>query len=150
MNLPLGDRAAILAFAAGNREPTAVGANPMAQALGMRLLEVDDGRGVVLLDFEPAAQFVQGTGVLQGGAVAGMLDFAMAFATLATLGAAQSCATVNMTTSFLRAAPPGRYRARGEIQRRGRTMAFVRAELTAGHDPQTTIATATSVLAIIG
>ena len=58
-------------FIDGGRLPMAVDANPMAQALGMALHSVDEVRGNVELGFEPCASFLQGTGVLQGGALAG-------------------------------------------------------------------------------
>ncbi len=147
---PTADLAALRRFLASDRRPVAVDANPMAQALGMQLLDADAATGRVRLGFEPAAYFIQGTGVLQGGAVAGMLDFAMAFATMATLGEGEGCATVSLNTSFLKGAPSGRYVAEGELERRGRRMAFARATLAAADTPDTLVATASSVLTITG
>jgi len=144
------DLAALQRFFENGRQPTAVDTNPMAQALGMRLIDIDAQAGRIRLEFEPAPYFVQGTNVLQGGAVAGMLDFAMAFATLATVGAQQSCASVNLNTSFLKAAGPGRYVAVGELDRRARTMAFASATLATADEPDAPVATATSVLVITG
>ena len=69
MNTPEADIAAIRRFIDGGRLPMAVDANPMAQALGMALHSVDEVRGNVELGFEPCASFLQGTGVLQGGAL---------------------------------------------------------------------------------
>ncbi|HPP99180.1 MAG TPA: PaaI family thioesterase, partial [Ottowia sp.] len=100
------------------------------------------------LAFAPDPLFIQGTGVLQGGAVTAMLDFAMAFATLAALPVGGSCATVNLNTAFLRPAPRGRYLAVGEVERRGRQLAFTHARLLREDDGQT-VATATSTLALV-
>ena len=124
-------------------------ANPMALAMAMQIANIDTAAGTIDMAFEPPELFVQGVGVLQGGAVSAMLDFVMAFAVLAVLPLGQSCATSNLTVAFLRAAPQGRYRARGEIERRGRQLAFTRASLTRDCDPQTLIATATSTVVII-
>lgn len=132
------------------RHPTgscAVDSNPMAIALGMRLLEVGDDDAVTL-SFLPDPLFIQGTNVLQGGAVTAMLDFAMAFSVLAGLPAGASCATVNLTTAFLRAAPHGAYLARGWIERKGRTLAFAQASLAPAEAPRSVVATATSTLSI--
>lgn len=100
------------------------------------------------LAFAPDPLFIQGTGVLQGGAVTAMLDFAMAFATLAHLPVGGSCATVNLNTAFLRPAPQGRYIAVGEVERRGRQLAFTHARLLREED-RAVVATATSTLALM-
>lgn len=123
-------------------------ANPMAQALGTRIMRVDTGAGEVELAFAPHELFVQGAGVLQGGAVGAMLDFAMAFAVLAALPGGHSCATANLNVAFVRTAPQGRYRAIGQIERQGRQLAFTRARLFPDGGPEQWVASASSTLAI--
>lgn len=143
------DQMMIHRFLVQGEQAMAFDANPMAAALGATLLRVVPQSGEVTLAFDPQVLFVQGTGVLQGGAVTAMLDFAMAFATLAALPGDFSCATVNLNTSFLRAAPQGRYVAHGVLERKARALAFARAQL-ARQDDQVVVATATSTLALIG
>ena len=118
------------------------------RALGAELRAADLTAGTVELAFAPDPLFIQGTDVLQGGAVTAMLDFAMAFATLAQLPVGASCATVNLNTAFLRPAPQGRYLAHGEVERRGRQLAFTHARLLREADRQV-VATATSTLAVL-
>ena len=142
------DQALIHRFIADGSRPMAFDANPMARALGAELRAADLQAGTVTLAFAPDPLFIQGTGVLQGGAVTAMLDFAMAFATLAALPVGGSCATVNLNTAFLRPAPRGRYLAVGEVERRGRQLAFTHARLLHEGDGQT-VATATSTLALV-
>ena len=125
-----------------------IDSNPMAQALQSTLLRVDREQGEVEIAFEPAGLFIQGTGVLQGGAVTAMLDFAMAFAVLAKLPLQASCATANLNTSFLRAAPQGRYKAVGVVDRCGRAMAFARAQLLEESSGKL-VATASSSLVVV-
>ena len=144
------DQSEIHRFLANPGQSVAFVGNPMAQAMGCLLVAADGETGMVRLEFSPAAIFVQGAGVLQGGAVTAMLDFSMAFALLAMLPASQTCATVGLNATFLRAAPMGRYVAVGEITKRGRTLAFAHARLFALADPARTVATATSTLAIAG
>lgn len=143
------DQALIQRFLDGGACPLAVDSNPMAVALGARLVAVDREAGAVAIEFEPESLFVQGTGVLQGGALSAMLDFAMAFATLAQLPPSASCATTNMSTAFLRPAPRGRYRATGTVDRCGKTLAFTQARLVEA-DSGRLVATASSSLAVIG
>ena len=142
------DQALIHRFLAAPDQPLPIDSNAMAMALGMQLLRVDAASGVVELAFAPDPLFIQGTGVLQGGAVTAMLDFAMAFATLAHVPAGYSCATVNLNTAFLRPAPQGRYIAVGEVERRGKALAFTHARLLRAEDRQA-VATATSTLALL-
>ena len=125
-----------------------IDSNPMAKALQSTLLKVDRERGEVEIGFEPGDLFIQGTGVVQGGAVTAMLDFAMAFATLASLPPQASCATVNLNTSFLRPAPQGRYIATGTVDRCGKAMAFTQARLVRADTGQL-VATASSSLAVV-
>jgi uncharacterized protein (TIGR00369 family) len=147
MNFANPDQALIHRFIDGGGQPIPFDANPMARALGAELHAADLQAGTVALAFEPDPLFIQGTGVLQGGAVTAMLDFAMAFATLAHLPVGGSCATVNLNTAFLRPAPQGRYLAEGEVERRGRQLAFTHARLLRADDRQV-VATATSTLAL--
>jgi len=143
------DQALIHRFLAAGGQPLAMDSNPLSRALHCELLRVDATAGIVEVGFEPDPLFIQGTDVVQGGAVSAMLDFAMAFAVLARIPVGGSCATVTMTSSFLRPAPRGRYRAVGEVERCGRTLAFARASLLCGRRDDL-IATASSSLAIIG
>ena len=142
------DQALIHRFVQQGGPAMPVDSNPMARALQSTLLRVDRERGEVDIGFEPADLFIQGTGVLQGGAVTAMLDFAMAFATLASLPPRSSCATVNLSTSFLRPAPQGRYIATGVMDRCGKTLAFTQARLVRVDTGQV-VATATSSLAVL-
>ena len=148
MNFANPDQALIHRFIAGGGQPLAFDANPMARALGTQLCAADLAAGTVTLAFEPDPLFIQGTGVVQGGALAAMLDFAMAFATLAQMPVGGSCATVNLNTAFLRPAPQGRYLALGEVERRGRQLAFTHARLLR-EDGEVLVATATSTLALM-
>ncbi len=141
------DQALIHHFVRGDGRPLQMDSNPLARALACGLLRVDLANGIVEVEFEPDPLFIQGTGVLQGGAVSAMLDFAMAFAVLARIPGGRSCATVNMNTAFQLPAPQGRYRAVGEVERCGKTLAFARAGLFRA-DTDKLVASATSTLVL--
>lgn len=141
------DQALIHRFIARPDASLAMDSNPLAIALRCELLRFDAARRQLELGFAPEPLFIQGSGVLQGGIVGAMLDFAMAFAVLAQVPAGVGCATVSLNTSFLRAAPQGRYRAVGEVERCGRRLAFARAWLVREGD-EDAVASASSTLAL--
>jgi uncharacterized protein (TIGR00369 family) len=125
------DRALVLEFLQGDHKPVAITSNPLARELGAELIEADATHGIALLAFTPPADFVQGAQVLQGGIVATLLDFAMAFAAHARLAAEERAfSTATLTVSLMRAAPAGRYLARGRIVRSGARLMFAEADLT--------------------
>ena len=142
------DQVLIHRFLEQGGQPLPIDSNPMAIALGATLLAVDPQEGQVEIGFDPQPLFIQGTGVLQGGAISAMLDFAMAFATMARLPASGSCATTNISTSFLRPAPQGHYVATGVVDRCGKAMAFTQARLVEAGTGKL-VATAVSTLVVM-
>lgn len=113
--------------------PAAVTSNRLAAALGARLLAADAAARSVRLSFVPGEEFLQGAGVVQGGAVSAMLDFAMAWACFTVLPAGQTVTTTSMTTNFMGAAAGGvAVEATGRIDKPGRRVMFASAELRAG------------------
>lgn len=141
------DQALIHHFLAGDGSAMAMDGNPLSRALQCSLHCINEKHDRIEIEFEPDALFIQGTNVLQGGAVSAMLDFAMAFVTLAHIPRGTNCSTVDMSTSFLRPAPKGRYRAIGELDRCGKSLAFARARLLRC-DNEMLVATASSTLTL--
>jgi uncharacterized protein (TIGR00369 family) len=126
-------------------QPRPISSNPLARALRGTLMELDAGTGHALLAFDPSAEFVQDTGHLQGGIVTAMLDFAMAFAVLAKLSPDSTFSTASISVNFIAPSPPGKYLARGRIDRLGGRLIFASAEMHRDEDKKL-VATATAVL----
>jgi len=124
-----------------------IASSALANALGGRISAVDPDNNWIELSYEPGEFFFQAEQIIQGGATATMLDFAMAFAALAVVPDGQSVTTVNLNVAYLRAAKAGKLRAIAEIERRGRTLIFTRAKLL--QDDDVVVATATSTLSVI-
>ncbi len=121
--------------------------DPLSGLLMTDLLELDPESGTALVAFEPDERFKQGGGIIQGGIVTAMLDYAMALAAFSRTLDGQSFATVSMTTHFLRQSLPGRHLARGRLDRMGGRMIFASAEIRRdGEDA--VLATGTAVMAI--
>ena len=144
------DKALIERFiASGMSSPMAMDSNPMAVALGAEILTADRVAGEITMRFNPAELFVQGAGVLQGGALAAMADFAMAFAAMLKIRNDQSPSTTNLDTAFLRAAPRGPYRVIGKVEKAGRQIIFTSAHIFPEHNPARPVVSATSTLLVL-
>lgn len=142
------DQQLLRAFIAEGEVPLAFSSSAMAQALEGHLVNANPEKGVVALCFKPPALFLQGNGVVQGGAVASMLDFAMALTALLVMPDGYSAATTNLNLVFLRSVKAGQsLLAEGYLERRGRSLVFSRAELKDEHG--VLLATATSTLAVL-
>jgi uncharacterized protein (TIGR00369 family) len=142
---PNPDQQLLHAFANG-APPCAIDSNPLAKLLGTTLIELNRDARTVRLGFAPTSGLLQGAGVVQGGLVCAMLDFAMAFATLACLEEGDAAATANLNVSYLRAVRDENLLATSSIDHLGKKLAFARAELLAANG--TLLATANSTLAI--
>jgi uncharacterized protein (TIGR00369 family) len=130
------DRDLVLELSKSGRLPAPLASNPLARELDGEVLQLSTESGLAMLAFSPPARFAQGGGVLQGGIVTALLDFAMAFAAHAKLlGEDRGFGTASMNIQFLRPAPPARYIAHGRIVRAGRKLLFAEAQLVAGSAP---------------
>ena len=146
------DRDLVLELSKSSQLPARLASNPLARELQGEILQLAADEALAVLAFEPPARFAQGEGVLQGGIITALLDFAIAFAAHAKLaGDQRSFATASMHVHFLRPARPARYIARGHIVRAGRRLLFAEAELVPGDATSRgeLIASASAVLALL-
>lgn len=105
---------------------------PCAQLLGWQLLERDTQDGRVKLSFDATGQFLNGSGNVQGGFLAAMLDDTMGPAVLVASNGTRFISTIDMHVAYLAPAWPGRLYAEGRAVRLGKTVGFVEAVLTDG------------------
>jgi uncharacterized protein (TIGR00369 family) len=143
------DHALLLEFAARSDGPIPIKTNPLARDLGALLIAADREAGTLRIGFEPDARFVQGNGVVQGGIVAAMLDFATAFAVLLQLPAHRSAATAALDLQLMRAARAGCFLAEARVKRLGGTLAFAQADLLRQGDTNELVASASATLAVM-
>lgn len=120
-------------------------ANPLAVHLNTRIQSASKGK--VSMSFDLTDQYIQGNGVVQGGALAMLLDFGLAFAGLSQVSLQQNLSTTNMNTSYMRPGLPGAYRVEAEVEKAGRNMIFARAQLYDANDKL--VASANSPLMVL-
>ena len=144
MNL---DQLLLRQYQSGEKLPVSIKTSPLAEALGTRIEKIDAIAPRIELSFAVGEHFVQAEDVIHGGAVATMLDSAMAYAALLAIPDGLSVATINMNISCIRSARPDHYRAVAEIERCGKSVVFARAQLLDREDK--VVATAVSSLAIV-
>ncbi|GAB2919051.1 hypothetical protein GCM10027047_15770 [Rhodococcus aerolatus] len=103
---------------------------PLHRYLGLTFLDpADPAQGVRMT---VGAASVNNVDVLHGGIHVALLDVACYLAVLPHLGAAENALTHDCAAQLMRGVPrDGVVEVRGELLRRGRTLAFLRAEVTA-------------------
>ncbi|GLR98725.1 MULTISPECIES: PaaI family thioesterase [Bradyrhizobium] len=144
MNL---DQKLLRQYQSGEGLPVAVKSSSLAESLKINLEKIDLAGPRIELSFIVGQQFLQAEDVVHGGAVAMMLDFAMAYAALLAIADGLSVATINMNVSYLRSAKPGQYRAVAEVERCGKAVVFTRAQLLDRESKA--VATSVSSLAVV-
>jgi uncharacterized protein (TIGR00369 family) len=112
------------AIAAGKLAPP-----PMAQLMGMRLTEVDEGRAV--FEVEPAEQHYNPIGVVHGGLAMTLADSAMGCAVQSCLPAGVAWTTLELKINLVRALTldSGTVRCEGSVIHVGRRVATAEARL---------------------
>ena len=125
---------------------------PAWDLLGLQLLSYDLERNCVVMEWQADERHCHSVdahpkgGIVQGGIVTGWLDAAMASACLFDGNAPLAVASLEIKVAFLLPAHPGLYRSYGSVIRRGRSIAFMEAELRDALD--TPIARGSSTAAV--
>lgn len=104
-------------------------APPIAQTLGFRLVEVDEGRAV--FEGEPAEYHYNPIGVVHGGLAATVLDSALGCAVHTTLPQGTGYTTIQLNVNLVRAITlrTGTIRCAARVIHSGRKMATAEADL---------------------
>ena len=103
------------------------------RSVGFTVDPAATGAGVCVVAGEVKARHLNINGVVHGGVYATILDTAMGGGVVTTLRDDEVTATTSLYIEFLRPAVKGaRLRARGEVVRRGRHLAFVEGNLYDG------------------
>jgi uncharacterized protein (TIGR00369 family) len=104
--------------------------SPAADTLGKQVIAIDPARGYVQASFYAGDNFLNRGGRIYGGFIAAMLDGLCGHALRLTHEVPNTPqVTLELKTSFLAEARPGRLVGEGYVRHRGKSIAFVEAEL---------------------
>jgi len=105
---------------------------PFAKLLGIEVVSVEPG--VATLSMKMRDDLKRNGGIAHGGAVATLIDSAMAFAIMPMLGENEHSLTVDLTIHYLRPVSEGSARATARVVRAGKRVITVSAELFDGNE----------------
>lgn len=100
---------------------------PFAKLLGIEVDLLEPGHAV--LSMKMRDDLMRNGGIAHGGAVATLIDSAMAFAIIQLLGENEHTVTVDLTIHYLRPLSAGTARASARVVRAGKRVITVSAEL---------------------
>jgi len=108
--------------------------SPMAQTLGLELIEIDDGYAVMTVT--PTEYHYNPIGVVHGGLAATMFDTTLSSAVITRLPVGKACVTVELHVHYLRAltATTGKVRCEAHAVHVGRMMATAEGKLIGEED----------------
>ncbi|MBI1961969.1 MAG: PaaI family thioesterase [Candidatus Rokubacteria bacterium] len=105
------------------------GLGPLAGLLGMRRGVMAGGRCVFELDAGPT--HLNPHGVVHGGVLYTLADYAMGCALTSRLGAGEQCTTIEIKINYVAPATGGRLRADAQVVERTRRIGTLEARVTA-------------------
>ena len=105
---------------------------PFAKLLGIEVDSLEPGHAVLSMPMRD--DLMRNGGIAHGGAVATMIDSAMAFAIIQLLGENEHTVTVDITIHYLRPLSAGTARASARVVRAGKRVITVSAELLDHND----------------
>lgn len=100
---------------------------PFAKLLGIEVDSLEPGHAVLSMPMRD--DLMRNGGIAHGGAVATLIDSAMAFAIIQLLGESEHTVTVDITIHYLRPLSAGTARASARVVRAGKRVITVSAEL---------------------
>jgi uncharacterized protein (TIGR00369 family) len=116
-----------------------------SQLLGFDLIALNQDEQWVEIAFEAKPEFTNPLGNIQGGFLSAMLDEALSIAGQVASNMTHVMSTLEMKTSYLRPASPGRLVATGRVTRQGRQVIFLEGEVKGPDGKVCATATATAL-----
>ncbi|MSQ72073.1 MAG: PaaI family thioesterase [Betaproteobacteria bacterium] len=122
---------------------------PITQHLRWKCVHADPDKGTLKVQFDPRPEFVNPFGTIHGGMLSAMLDETMAPCAQLVLDADHFASTLELKTSLLRPAKLGPLFGSARVVHKGRTAAFLEAEIRTPEDVLIATATATFIISAV-
>ncbi len=119
--------------------------SPYYKAMGMSIVEIDDGRAVLRVEIQAA--HLNADGIVHGGVLPAIADGAMGNALRTLGGEGSQVMTVEANIQFLRPVTGGVLLAEGRVVKAGRRVSFAEVDITDEASGKT-VARATGVFVI--
>ena len=119
---------------------------PVLVMIGADPISYNTETGELVVEYFAKDEFLNLIGTVQGGMLTSMLDNVMSFAVLSALEPGYAAPSLEIKTSYVAPGPAGKIIGRGNVVRRGRSIAFMEGRLY-GPD-ETLLATATGTAQI--
>jgi uncharacterized protein (TIGR00369 family) len=114
---------------------------PIGRLLDMRMVEIEPGRAVFVLEAGP--QHASPLGTVHGGIICDVADAAMGCAHASLLDEGETFATIELKINFLKPVWEGPLTAVGSVVKAGRTVGLVECRVTDSGDSLVAYATST-------
>ena len=101
--------------------------SPYYQAMGMSLVEIEEGRTLLRVELQPSQ--LNADGILHGGVLPAVADGAMGNALRTLNGSAAQVLTAEVQLHYLRSVRGGALLAEGSVVQSGRRLSFARVEI---------------------
>jgi acyl-CoA thioesterase len=129
----------MMAVSAGGATPEDPGVGPFADLLGLRRASMEDGRSRFEVTIRP--EHMNPHGVVHGGVVYTLVDYAMGGAVTARLLLGGRCATLEIKINYLAPVSEGRITAEAWMVARTARIAVLEARVQADRDRLVAVAT---------
>jgi uncharacterized protein (TIGR00369 family) len=118
-----------------------------SRLLGLKVTVVDQANQKIEASFRATPELCNPIGTVQGGIITAMLDELMSISAMVAANFSIAVPTLEIKTSFLRAARPGALAGWGRVVRMGRSVVFLEGAL---HDDEgNLVATASSTAMVV-
>lgn len=123
-------------------------AMPHFVALGMKMVDIGDGKAEISMEYDERFIGDPETGVISGGAIFSLMDTSSGAAVMSHPSGSMGTATLDLRIDYMRPATPGqKITAKAQCYRMTRSVAFVRATAT-DDDTSRPVATATGTFTV--